>query len=212
MIGASTPAATAPYTPDEAGKNKLMHDLGGPFLVFRDQVQEELKLTQEQKEKLEQHLRELLPDAMRFFQKVDGLPRENRKQELAAYRAKAQQQLAAVLQDILNQGQCTRLHQMELQREGLFGSGETWHDLQVTDAQRQQFVAAIRQMQNKIEPLLAEAQHGGSPGAIRPQVMKLRLDLEAQLEALLTDTQKQQWKAMLGQPVGLDALFGTQSN
>ena len=39
----------------------LRHDLGGVFLVSRDKVQEELKLTAEQKVKVDQHLRELLP-------------------------------------------------------------------------------------------------------------------------------------------------------
>jgi hypothetical protein len=37
--------------------------------------------------------------------------------------------------------------------------------------------------------------------------LKLRLDLEGQLEALLTDTQKKQWKEMLGSPVDLSVLF-----
>ena len=66
----------------EEGLRKLRHDLGGSFLVSRDKVQEELKLTEEQKEKLEQHLRELLPDAMQFFQKIEGLKPEEREKEL----------------------------------------------------------------------------------------------------------------------------------
>ena len=41
--------------------------------MFRDKVQEDLKLTEDQKEKLEQYLKEWMPDAMQFFQKIDGL-------------------------------------------------------------------------------------------------------------------------------------------
>jgi len=52
--------------------------VGGSFLVFRNKVQEDLKLTEEQKEKLEQYLREWIPDAMKFFEKIDGLKREER--------------------------------------------------------------------------------------------------------------------------------------
>jgi hypothetical protein len=37
-----------------------------------------------------------------------------------------------------------------------------------------------------------------------PSRFTLRLDLEVQLEPLLTDAQKQRWKEMLGQPVALD--------
>ena len=121
MMGVSAQAA-AQDIPEEA-RRKLRHDVGGSFLVFRDKVQEELKLTKEQKEKLEQHLRELLPDAMQFFQKFEGMKPEERKKELGAYRQKAQEKLAAVLKETLDEGQRKRLRQLELQREGLFGTG-----------------------------------------------------------------------------------------
>ena len=87
-IGGSAPAATQGI-PVEARK-KLVHDLGGSFLVFRnDKVQDELKLTKEQKEKLEQHLRELLsgrhavfpeyarPEAERNRERTPSLPQED---------------------------------------------------------------------------------------------------------------------------------------
>jgi hypothetical protein len=210
MIGASEQAA-AQGIPEEARK-KLSHELGSSFLVFRDKVQEELKLTKEQKDMLEQHLRELLPDAMLFFQKIEGLKPEEREKELRAYRPKAQEKMAAVRKETLNEGQRTRLRQMELQREGLFGDGEIWKDLQVTDEQRKQFVAVIQRMQKKIEPLLEEARKGGKPDEIRPKVMKMREDLEGKLEALLTDAQKKQWKEMLGEPVDLGVLFDDVSS
>ena len=55
---------------------KLMrHKLDSSYVVFRDKVQEELKLTGEQKEKLE----EVLPDVMRFFQRFNSLKPEEQK-------------------------------------------------------------------------------------------------------------------------------------
>jgi len=209
MMGVSAPAA-AQEIPEEVRK-RLRHDLGGSFLVFRDRIQEELKLTEEQREKLEQHLRKLLPDALRFFQKIEGLKPQEREQEFGAYRPKARAELAAVLKDILNEGQRTRLRQLELQREGLFGSGEIWKDFHVTDQQRQQFGAAIQETKPKIEPLVEEAQKGGNPEEIRPKVLKLRAELQRKLEALLTDAQKKQWQEMLGKPMDLGALFDLSS-
>ena len=82
-----------------------------------------------------------------------------------------------------------------------------WKELGVTDEQRRQFIADIRQTQKKIGPLLAEAQKGGNPDEIRPKVLKLRADLQGKLEGLLTDAQKAEWKRMLGESVGLDVLF-----
>jgi hypothetical protein len=204
MMGQSAQAA-AQAIPDEASKD-LPHNLGSSFLVFRHNIQEELKLTKEQKEKLE----ELLPDAMQFLQKIKGLKPEERKKELGAYRPKVQEKLAALLKETLDEGQRTRLRQIELQREGLF-EAESWNELQVTDEQRKQFMAEIQQMQKKIKPLLEEARKGGKPGEIRPKVVKLREDLQGKLETLLTDAQKKQWREMLGKPMDPGDLFDMTS-
>jgi hypothetical protein len=205
LMGASAQPANQ-HVPEEIRK-KLVHDLGSSFLVFRDKVQEELKLTNEQREQLEQQLRELLPGAMQYFQKIEALKREEREKELSAYREKANEKLAAVPKQTLNEGQRARLKQIERQREGLFGGGEIWEELQLTDKQRKQFVAAIQQTQKKIEPLLEEAQKGGNPEQIRPKVMNLRDGLQRTLEALLTDVQANRWKEMLGRPIDRSALF-----
>jgi Spy/CpxP family protein refolding chaperone len=191
----------------EAALKKLRHDLGGSFVVSRDKVQEDLKLTEEQKEKLEEHFRELLPDAMQVFQKVKGLKPEERKKELGAYRPKAQEKLAAVLKETLNAGQRKRLRQLELQREGL-RDGKIWKELQVTDEQRKQFMAMMRQAQKETQSLLEELQKDGKlKEEIQPKVIKVRGDLEGKLEALLTDAQRKHWKEMLGKPMDLADLF-----
>ena len=96
FVGLVCAQAAAQDIPEEVRKH-LAQTLGGSFLVFRDKVQEDLKLTEEQKEKLAQYLKEWIPDAMKFFEKNDGLKREEREKELGAYRPKAQEKLAAVL-------------------------------------------------------------------------------------------------------------------
>ena len=177
-------------------------------MVFRDAVQEELKLTDEQKEKVEEHLRERLPDIMQFFQSLDGVKGEEREKELKAFRQKAQEKLASVLKATLKEDQSKRLHQLELQQEGAFalfhGEPEIAKDLKITDEQRKQFMAVVQDLQKKIKPLIKEAQSGGNPEEIRPKVMKIRKEHEDQIEALLTDAQKKQWKEMLGKPLALD--------
>jgi Spy/CpxP family protein refolding chaperone len=192
--------------PEEACK-KLRHEVGGSFLVTRDKVQEELKLTNEQKEKLEQHLRDLLPDAVQFFENLHGMKPEDRKKELGAYRPKVQEKLAAMLKETLDEGQRKRLRQLERQREGL-RDGKIWKDLQVTDEQRKQFMAMMQRAQKQIESLLDEMRKDGKPKEeIQPKVIKVRDDLEGKLEALLTDAQKKQWKEMLGKPMDMADLF-----
>ncbi len=207
VVGLVCTQAAAQDIPEEARK-QLAQALGGSFVVFRDKVQEDLKLSKEQKEKLEQHLQERLPDAMKFFEKINDLKGEEREKELKAYRQKAQEKLAAVLKETIKEDQRKRLRQLELQQEGPFallhGEGAIAKDLKITDDQRKQFMAVVQDMQKKIEPLIKEAQSGGNPQEIRPKVMKIRKEHEGKIEALLTDAQKKQWKEMLGKPLNLD--------
>ncbi len=93
--------------PDEARK-MLRHEFGGPFVVSRDQVQVELQLTEQQKEKLNQHLLEFLPEAVQFVQRMARLNGAEREQQFGAYRKKARENLAGRLKETLNEDQRTR--------------------------------------------------------------------------------------------------------
>ena len=195
--------AFAQDIPDEA-RRQLTEAVGGPYLVFRDKVQDDLKLSTEQKEKLGEKLQERVQDAMAFFQKLEGVGPEEREKELGEYRRKARENLAAFLRETLKDDQPKRLRQLELQQEGAFAlGGESGKELKVTDDQRRRFMAVVREMQKKIEPMIKEAQSGGDPKEIRPKVMKIRKEHEAEIEAILTDAQRKQWKEMLGKPLDL---------
>jgi hypothetical protein len=184
----------------EEVREKLAHNLGSSFLLFRPKVLGELKVTQEQKEKLDQYLRTLLPEAMQVLPKSKG--------ERDKYNQKAHQERDPVVKEILTEGQRTRLHQLELQKDMLFGPDWNMKELQITAEQHQQFIAPTQETQQKTMALMAEIQKGASPDEIRPKAFQLRLDLEAKLEALLTDAQKKQWKEMRGQPADPSVLYG----
>jgi hypothetical protein len=142
---------------------------------------------------------------MRFFQTLEGQKPEEREQQLHAYRRKAQEKLAAFLKDTLKAEQLGRLRQLELQQEGPFALGrpDVGAALKLTDGQRQQFIAVVRAMEKQIQPLIQEAQTKGNPEEIRPRVMKIRQEHAGQVEAILTEAQKQRWKDMLGKPFDL---------
>ncbi len=207
FLGLVCAEASAQGVPEEA-RRAIAQNLHGSFMVFRDAVQEELKLTDEQKEKLEDHLREALPDIMQLFQSLDGLPGEEREKKLKDFRQKAEEKLTAVLKDALKEDQTKRLRQLGLQQEGAFalwhGASEIAKELKITDDQRKQFMAIVQEFQKQVGPLIKEAQSGGNHEEIRAKVMKLRKEQEGKIEALLTDAQKQQWKEMLGKPFALE--------
>ena len=181
-------------------RDKLAHNLGSSFLLFRTRVLGELQVTQEQKALLDQYLRTLLPAALQVLQKNHG--------GHGKFNQKTHEERAEVLKAILTAGQRTRLHQLELQKDGLFGPEWNMQELQLTDAQRQQFMAPTREAQQKTQALMAEIHKGANPDVIRPKALQLRLDLEVQLEALLTGAQKKKWKEMQGQPVDPSVIYG----
>jgi hypothetical protein len=200
------PAERPQEVPAEAGR-QLMEALGPAFMVFHDKVQEELKLSNEQKKKLEKRLQDTVQDAMPFFEKLSDKKPEEREKELHAYRERAQENLTAFLQGLLQEEQFKRLGQVMLQREGLFAlfaRPDLGKELKITDEQRRQFMAVVQELQKKIEPLIKEAQSGGNPQEIRPKIMKIRKEHEARIEAVLTDAQRKQWQEMLGKPLDLD--------
>src|SRR5207244_423865 len=119
---------------------------------------------------------------------------------------KAQENLTAFLQGLLEEEQFKRLRQLELQQQGpfaLFARPDLGKELKITDEQRKQFMAEVREMQKKIEPLIKEAQSGGNPQEIGPKIKKIRREHESKIEGVLTDAQKKQWKAIRGKPLDL---------
>ncbi len=195
-------AASAAQVPDEARK-QLVEALGGPFIVFRDKVQEELKLSEEQKQKLLEKFSDHVQETMKVFEKIKDLKPREREKEIQEHRRKSDQKLSADLKDLLKPKQQDRLLQLQLQQSGAFallGQHESFLKLKITDEQRKQFMNVVQEMQKKIEPLIKQAESGGNPEEIRPKVMKIRKAHEEKIEAILSDVQKKQWKEMLGKP------------
>jgi LTXXQ motif family protein len=189
--------------PDE-NRKELVGALGTQFIVFRDKVLDELKVSEELKEKLLQHVMEQIMETGPF---LDSLAKtgEEREKKLSEHRKKAEEKLAKVLKETLNADQLTRLRQIELQQERGFalGQAELVKELKITDQQRKQFVAITQEFQKKVQPLIKEAQSGGKPEEIRPKVLEMRDETAKKLEAVLTDEQKEKWKGMLGEPFDL---------
>ena len=208
IIGEPVPgeeAGSADEIPDQARK-QLVEVLGGAFVVYRDKVQEELKLSEEQKGKLLQTFPDHAQETMKVFEKVKDLRSAEREKEMEEHRQKSDHKLSALLKDVLDAKQQERLFQLQLQQAGAFallGQNEAFLKLKITDEQRKRIMEVVQEMQKKIEPLMKEVESGGKPEEIRPKVLKVRRQHEGRIEALLTDAQKKQWKELLGKPLDL---------
>ena len=166
-------------------------------------VQEELRLSEEQKQKMLDALPEYIQETAAFVEKLDDQKPGEREKAMQSHRHKSGERFTVSLKEILTADQLKRLHQLQLQHEGpgALGRPEIRKDLKITQEQLMQFVGVIKDMQKKIEPLIKEAQTGGNPEEIRPKVIKIRKDHEAKIETLMTEAQREQWKAMRGKPV-----------
>ncbi len=188
----------------EENRKQLVEALGTPFIVYRDKVLDELKVSDEQREKLMQQAMEQVMETGPF---LDSLPRtgQEREQKLNEHRKNAREKLGKHLKEVLKPEQLTRLRQVTLQQEGGFGLGEedVRKELKISQEQMQKFMAITQELQNKIQALVKEAQSGVNPEQLRPNIEKARKDHAKKLEAALTDDQMKQWKELLGPPFEL---------
>jgi hypothetical protein len=187
---------------DAETRKHLMHDLGGPFIIYRDRIQTELKLTDPQKKELLDRQPEYCQETMQVEAKLNDTQATEREQAIQSYRAKAAEKFWPVLKAILKEDQFKRFQQLELQHEGpaVMFRPEIVKALKITDEQRQQFMGVIQDLQHKIEPLLKEAQTGGNPEEIRPRVIRIIEEHERTIETMLSAPQQKRWQEMRGKP------------
>lgn len=202
LVGLSPRRADA-QIPDE-NRKELVQALGPHFIVFRDKVMDELKVSDNQREKLMQLLMEQIMETGPF---LDSLAAEGpgREKKLEEHRKNAREKLARNLKDVLRPEQRDRLRQVTLQQEGglALGREEVRKELKITQDQMKQFMAISQDLQKQVEALVKQVQAGGNPAEIRPKIEQVRKDHGRKLETVLTDAQKKQWKEMLGPPFEL---------
>ena len=162
-------------------KEPRKHSSGEPSIITRDYIQDELKLSDEQKQKLQKTSPE--------FRKVSD----------------SQEKTWVFLQETLSAEQLKRFEQLELQHEGppALLRPEIVKELQITSEQREQFMGLIQEMKKKLEPLLKDAKAAANPQAMekmRLEALTLRQACQGKMEALLSDAQKEQWREKIGGP------------
>lgn len=184
------------WSQDEEARRHLLHELGGPYFISRDKVQEEMRLSDGQKQKLWDKLSADLLAARNLPEKLKNLKGSEREKLMQP----SYEKLEAFLQENLTADQLVRYQQLKLQYDtpSIMLQPAIIAKLSVTDEQRQKFMAAIQGMQKKVVPLLQETKSGGNPQEILLEVTKLRQDCQGQIVALLNDAQRQQWQEMTG--------------
>jgi Spy/CpxP family protein refolding chaperone len=177
---------------------------GGAQLLAIPEVQGELKLTDDQKTKVTSMLEQLRSERQGQFQQLQGLSPEDRQKAMAERTAKEDTQVGA----ILDADQMKRYHQLVLQREGAqaFMTPTVADKLALTPDQRDKIQGIMRDQQQAMRDARQAAQ--GDPQAAREKMASLQKDTNDKVMGVLTDTQKAQWKDMLGTPFAFPANAG----
>lgn len=168
-------------------------------LLQAEQVQQELKLTDDQKQQVEKIAEENREKAREAFQ-------GDREGAFARMREVAQEADEKVA-DVLKDDQAKRVNEIRLQANGpaaLVGDEELARKLNVSREQRQQIREVLRAQGEKTGELFRGRQGEGGRERVRERMEELRKETNEQLLAVLSDEQKEQWQEMTGAPFELD--------
>ena len=172
-------------------------------LIQNEQVQQELKLSDEQKSKVGEvatRVREAGPQRGQGGGQADREQLRERLQAMSRVVAEEEKKL----DEILNDEQKTRLEQISLQVTGVraLARDEVASKLGLSDEQKEKVQAALRSQRG---------QAGDGQGQPRPDAAaqrERRQQLEQQVLAVLNDEQKQKWEELKGEAFELQRRGG----
>jgi Spy/CpxP family protein refolding chaperone len=174
---------------------------GGPGMLLQNTgVQKELKLTDEQIQKIKdvaQKIQEKHKDDFAALAKIDQQERREKFQELFKTIG---EETEKGLADVLKPEQSKRLKQISLQQRGsqAFNEEDVQKTLKLTDDQKDKIKTLNEDAGKEMREIFQNAQGnfreaGEKAGALRKETME-------KVMALLTDEQKKAWKDMTGEP------------
>jgi Spy/CpxP family protein refolding chaperone len=183
-------------------------------------LQDELKVTAEQKDKLTDALKPIQEKRRELFQGFTPgqQPTEEEQKELREKMSKLNDETRKAVEGILKLEQTKRLTQINYQAMGVraFTDKDAQAALNMTEKQKQKAKAVVDEFVKESRELFQDAirdLQGGDPDSFQkklPEVQKKTQDLqkkaEGGIEKELTDEQKKAWKELLGEKFDLDKL------
>jgi hypothetical protein len=168
---------------------------GGAMLLSNKSVQKELKVSDEQGEKLKALQTETMEKNRERFQGFQDLSQEERQSKMR----EAQAELAKSLDGILKPEQVKRFKQIEIQVGGFnaFNQPRVQEALKLTDEQKEK-VRGIAEEARGAMPSREDAQ--ADPDAAMKKRTEITKATTEKVTALLNDDQKKAWKDLTGDP------------
>lgn len=185
------------------------------FLANNKALQDELKITDEQKTKLEAVAKEQMEKAREAGR--GGFNRDASDEERKAAREKMEKAAAEsrkAFEEVLDKDQVKRLHQINYQYMGIraFSDKEVQSALKLTDDQKESIKSiADEYNRERMEIMRGAFQPGERPSEedrkkMQDKTNALQKDAEEKIAAKLTDEQKKAWKDLIGEKFDVSKL------
>jgi len=176
----------------------------GPLsLLTNKSVQEELKISEDQKKKVDEASKKL-NDMRQEKWKEAGITRDNfaeKRTEIEKITKELNASADKTLANVLDEKQTKRFKEIRLQQRGIraFTSEEVESALKLTDDQKKKIKEVTEEGRKSIEEQTKDL--GRTDFAKRIEIMtKVDKDMLGKIAATLTSDQKKSWKEMTGTP------------
>lgn len=179
-------------------------------LIRLDQVQKELKLTDEQKSRIDDIVDLYRNDRRQLYSGLRDLSREEREQKLEEVRSQFDQMATAAekkIDGVLNDDQRQRLQQIVVQvlDARALTRAEVAEALTLNPEQKKKIDDVFESERQRQRDLFQQARDGKlEREEVFPKFRELRNEINTQALAVLTDEQKQQFEQMKGERFELE--------
>lgn len=165
-------------------------------LLRQEKVQDELGLSPEVREQLSTLSETLRSEMFASFRELRDLSDDERTAKMAEMTASVRTKVQA----LLTPEQTSRLKQLELQREGpsALARDEIAEQMQLSPEQRESIRAVIEEASSRGQ--FGRGDQAGSREERQQQREASQRERDRKLLAILTDAQRRQWTALLGEP------------
>ena len=182
--------------------------MGGPAILGIPAVQDELKLTDEQRGKVESLMTSLREEMTGLRDKLSDVAPEERFARMRELMEEANAKVSKDVAAMLDSDQMKRFEQLELQVRGLdaFADAKVQEALKVAEEQKTKIGALMTEMAEKRQSIMQDAQ-GDFQGAMA-KFRELQDSTREKVMALMSDDQKAKYKEMTGEPFEMPAFGG----
>lgn len=178
----------------------MMGRMNSGMLLTHEGVQKELKLDDQQKEKIDAFATDMRERMREGFQGLQDLDPQERRERMQEVMQEMEKDAKKAVDDILKPEQKTRFEQIVLQARGIdaLTDPEVQKKLELDEVQREKIGKLNEAMQESMREVFRNNQ--GDREAMMADMADLRRNTLTKVKALLTEQQQATWKEMTGEP------------